>query len=275
MIKLILINFLFILFTNLGFAQDSLKLHFIDIGPGDVFLIQYQNNNLLIDTGPALSGRKLADYLTKNGVAEIKYLIITHPHPDHLGGIFFILPKFRVRQICDNGQPLWENRRLEWLYNVLVRSGKNYRALKKGDRLKLGDVDLVVLWPLEKQLGSSYNENSLVIKLNYNNFSCLFTGDLNHAGEKKLLKDRVNIRADILKVGHHGHMDATSRELLDAVSPKAAIISTDPKKKKRTPSPAILELLKRRNIKVYRTDKDGNIVISVDKNSHYTIETEK
>lgn len=272
--KIIAIILVWLFLAGAGFAEDCLKLHFIDIGEGDAILVQYKNNNTLIDTGNILSGYKLLDYLIKNEASEIKCLIITHPHPDHIGGVFFILPKLRVQEIYDNGQPLQGDNDMERQYNILVRSNKNYRTLKKAGRLRLKGINLDVLWPMPEYLSSSYNENSLVIKLNYNNFSCLFTGDLNRAGEEKLLKDKVNMRADILKVGHHGNMDATSGELLDAVLPEVAIISVGSGNKSRLPSSAVLELLKKRNIKIYRTDKDGNIIISVDKKGRYSIKTE-
>lgn len=272
--KIAAIILVWLFFAGAGFAQDCLKLHFIDIGEGDAILVQYKNNNVLIDTGNISSGYKLVDYLIKNEAAEIKYLIITHPHPDHMAGVFFILPKLRVQEIYDNGQPLQEDNDMERRYNILVRSNKNYRPLKKADRLRLEEINLDVFWPMTGGAGFSCNENSLVIKLNYNNFSCLFTGDLNRAGEEKLLKDKVNMRADILKVGHHANTDATSRELLDAVLPKVAIISVGSGNKSGAPSPAALELLKKRNIKIYRTDEDGNIIISVEEKGRYSIKTE-
>jgi competence protein ComEC len=273
-LKSILIIFLFILFVNAAFAEDSLKLHFIDIGSGDAILIQAENENALIDTGNLLSGYKLLDYLYRNGVGRIKYLIFSHCHPDHISGAFFIIPKIRIDKICDNGQPLNDSDDMQRWYGVLVRTKRNYSQLKKGDRLRLGGADLEILWPIKPDAVSA-NSNSLVIKLTYHNFSCLFVGDLNKIGEKKLLKENVNLKANALKVGHHGYLDTTSREFLDAVSPALAIISVESDNMAGAPSPQVLELLKERKVKIYRTDKDGDIIISIDKKGRYLVRTQK
>ncbi len=269
--RLAAIIFLPIFFAGFSFAQDSLKLHFINVKEGESFLIQAEDGNVLIDTGSLLSGYSLEGFLRKNGVSKIKYLIITHPHPDHASGIFFILPEFQIERIYDNGQALNEDNDIERWYRILVRGNKNYRALKKGDRLKLGDASLDVLWPAEPG-SASYNENSLLIKLAFkNNFSCLFTGDIDSGVEKELLKKGLDLKADILKVSHHGYKDATSQEFLDAVLPESAIISAGPKDKLGPPSPSVLGLLNKRNIKIYRTDIDGSIVITVDAGGRYSI----
>lgn len=271
-IKLILIYFFFLSFISLGFSAESLKLHFINVGEGDAILIQANNHNILIDTGNLLSGYKLRDYLAENKVTKIKYLILSHLDADHISGAFFLLPKLEIEQIYDNGQVLDENDDLQRWYKILLRSKKNYRRLKKGDRLRLENIELDVLWPITLNTGSS-NENSLVIKLDYNNFSCLFVGDLIITSEEKLLQEKINLKSDILKVGHHGFSDATSQKFLEAISPKIAIISTDSEHKIGAPSPLILELLQKKNIKIYRTDKDGDIIVTINRKGQYSIKT--
>lgn len=271
-IKLILIYFFFLSFISLGFSAESLKLHFINVGEGDAILIQANNHNILIDTGNLLSGYKLRDYLAENKVTKIKYLILSHLDADHISGAFFLLPKLEIEQIYDNDQVLDENDDLQRWYKILLRSKKNYRRLKKGDRLRLENIELDVLWPITLNTGSS-NENSLVIKLDYNNFSCLFVGDLIITSEEKLLQEKINLKSDILKVGHHGFSDATSQKFLEAISPKIAIISTDSEHKIGAPSPLILELLQKKNIKIYRTDKDGDIIVTINRKGQYSIKT--
>lgn len=271
-----IISLLCLFLSGLSFAQEPLELHFIDVGEGDAILIQYKNNNLLIDTGNLLSGYKLVDYLIKNKVSEIKYLIITHPHPDHMAGVFFILPKFPVQEIYDNGQSLNDADDMERSYKMLVRSNKNYRPLKKWDRLELDGVSLEVIWPERPDSGVSYNENSLVIKLNYQDkFRCLLIGDFNNAGEDKLLKEKAGLKADILKVGHHGAIDALSEDFLSAVSPKIAIITSGIKSKAGIFSAVTASLLAKKNVKTYRTQNYGDIIISVNSEGNYTVETEK
>jgi competence protein ComEC len=272
--RLVLIIILFLGLANFACAQEEVKLHFINVGEGEAILIQAKNENILIDTGSLLSGYKLLDYLCENKVKKIKYLIITHPHPDHISGVFFILPKIQVQEVYDNGQLLDENDDLQRWYKQMARSKENYHILKKGDSLKLGQINLTVLWPAQAK-GSSLNENSLVIMLNYNNFSCLFTADINNIVEAQLLKDKANLKANILKISHHGYEDATTKEFLEAVSPETAIISASPSSRIAVPSSGTLDLLKSQGLKVYRTDKDGDIEIIVQENGNYVINNKK
>lgn len=108
--KIKLLFILILLLTNICNAEDYIKIHFIDLyTEGDAILIQTHNNNAIIDTGGLLSGYKLKEYLEKNNVEGFKYLIITHPHPDHMGGAFFIVPEFEIKEIFDNGCDLGDN----------------------------------------------------------------------------------------------------------------------------------------------------------------------
>lgn len=274
-IRLVLIIILFLGLFNFTFAQEEIKLHFINLGEGEAILIQSKNENILIDAGGILGGYKLLDYLGENKVKRIKYLIITHPHPDHISGVFFILPKIQVEELFDNGQPLNENDDLQRWYRQIVRLKENYHILKKGDNLKLGQINLNVLWPAQAKEESPPNENSLVVMLNYGNFNCLFTADINNFVEAQLLKDRANLKAGILKVGHHGYRDATSKEFLEAVSPGTAIISASPNSRTVAPSSETLDLLKSQGINIFRTDKVGDIEIIAQENGSYVINRER
>lgn len=157
-------------------------------------------------------------------------------------------------------------------YKTLVRKSPNYAILKKGDKLRLKDINLDILWPASTKQGS-FNENSLVIKLGDNNFHCLFAGDINKITEESILSEKLSLKSNILKVGHHGYMDATREEFLEAVSPEVAIISAGHQEK--APSDVTLGLLKKKKIKIFRTDTDGNIIVTVEKKGHFTIRTEK
>lgn len=265
----------FLFLANLCFAQDDLRINFIDVGEGDAILIQAKNNNALIDTGNLLSGPKLVEFLKKNNAVKLKYLIITHPHPDHMAGAFFIVPQFAIGEIFDNGQALNKDEDIYRWYGQLVRQRANYRVLKTSDIIKLDDVILEVLSPDRPGFFSSPNANSLLIMLTYKNFRCLITGDFNNIGEKKLLEKNLNLKAQILKLGHHGFFDATSRAFLEAVSPAIAVISVDANNIRGAPSQSTLSLLQEKGIKIYRTDRDGNIIVSVDKNGKFSVITER
>lgn len=271
--RLLTISVIFLVFCTFAFAQEHFKIHFIDMGEGDAIFIQAPNENILVDTGGLLSGYKLVDYLQKNKVKEINYLIITHQHIDHIGGLFFIIPQFRVKQIFDNGQKLDKNDDILRWYSYLLRLNPGYHCLKQNDKLKLADgLTLNILWPKESESGS-FNENSLVIKLTYQDFSCLLTGDINAATEHKLLGTDLNLKSRILKVGHHGYSDVTSQEFVDAVSPELAIITAS--KAQKLPLGPTLQTLRKKGIKVLRTDNSGNVLIVVDKLGDFSVMTEE
>lgn len=255
------------------FAQDDgIKIHFIDVGEGEAILIQARDENALVDTGNILNGYKLAGYLKENNVKAIDHLIITHPHLDHMAGVFFIMPKFTVKRTYDNGSGLTNSdNSLFSYYEKIFRSKENYRVLKEGDVIKLGELTLAVIWPPAKSLSGDFNYNSLVIMLNYKNFRCLLTGDINNAAETELLKRKINLGADVLKVAHHGANDATSRDFIKRVRPKFAIISVDNNNKRGYPAESVLDLLEAQNIKTYRTDKNGSVLIEVNNKGDYTL----
>jgi competence protein ComEC len=274
-IKIIIFTgILIIFFTGYSIAGDFLKIHFIDIGEGDAILIEAEGESALLDSGNLLSGYRLLDYLKKNGISKMKYLIITHPHPEHIGGVFFLLPKLKAENLFDNGQPLDKYNHLERWYEALFRSNKNYRKLSKSDTLKLGKTTLEVLWPVQLD-PISYNDNSLVIKLKSKNFACLFTADISKGTELKLLDKNADLKANILKVAHHGSREATGIDFLDAVNPEVAVISAGKDDIKEVPASEVLDLLKTKGIKTYRTDKDGDILITASADGKYNIVTGK
>ena len=263
---LFLALFIFSFLSTLASSDEAGRIHFINVGEGDSILLKNQGKSALIDTGNLISGPRLVKYLKEKGVEKLDYLIITHPHPDHIGGVFFILPMLKVEKIYDNGQDLGGVRKTcaiyRW-YEDLVRKRENYAVLISGDSLTVGDLALEVLWPLEPPTSSDFNAFSLVILVSHGSFSCLLTGDLTAPGERELLKRGVSLKADVLKVGHHGAEDATTEEFLEAVSPRMAVISVDEDNVWGYPSEKVLERLEKAGVKVYRTDRDGDIVLKI------------
>lgn len=265
-LPLVLLLFISLFLSTLASSGGAGRIHFIDVGEGDSILLEIEGESALIDTGNLISGPRLVKYLKGKGIEKLDYLILTHPHPDHIGGVFFILPVLKVEKIYDNGQDLGEVRKTcaiyRW-YEDLVRKRENYAVLISGDSLTLGSLTLEVLWPPEVPTSSDFNASSLLIMVKGGDFSCLLTGDLTAPGERELLKREVNLRADVLKVGHHGAEDATSQEFLEAVSPGIAVISVDRDNFWGYPSAKVLERLKKAGVKVYRTDREGDIVLGI------------
>ncbi len=265
-LALVLLLFTFSFLSTLASSNEAGRIHFINVGEGDSILLEIEGKSALIDTGNLISGPRLVKYLKEKGIEKLTYLILTHPHPDHIGGVFFILPALKVEKIYDNGQDLAGVRKIcaiyRW-YEDLVRKRKNYAVLIYGDSLTLGSLTLEVLWPPEVPTPSDFNAFSLLTMVKGDGFSCLLTGDLTAAGERELLKREVNLKADVLEVGHHGAEDATSQEFLEAVSPGIAVISVDKDNFWGYPSTRVLQRLKKAGVKVYRTDREGDIVLSI------------
>jgi competence protein ComEC len=267
-IRIFVLSVFFISVVVCAFAQEQdLKIHFIDVGEGDSIFIQAPDGeNALVDAGNLISGYRVIEYLKENGIQNLDYLIFTHPHVDHIGGAFFVLQMLDVESVYDNGEDLTEVAKYSdisrW-YEELVRGGKNYKALKAGESILLGKATLSVLWPPQPPAFSDFNANSLVIMLEYGNFRCLLTGDLIIPGERKLLEQGTDLKADVLKVGHHGNTDASSEEFLVEVSPRIAIISASAEETLGQAAEEVLEKFKDIGAEVYRTDRDGDIVLSI------------
>jgi len=264
----------FVISTALA-DSPPLRIHFLDVGEGDSILIEAPSGKTaLIDAGNLITGLDVVRYLEKNNIYQLDHLIFTHPHLDHIGGAFFVLQMVEVKNIYDNGENLEKEIKTDDIYrwyNDLVRKSSNYSILKAEDSLLLGEVELKVLWPDRPFISSNFNINSLVIMVKYKAFSCLLAGDSNFLTEAELLKRKNHLRADILKVGHHCASDASSKEFLEGVSPKIAVISVNESNIRGYPSSKVLTRLEEVGAKVYRTDKDGNIVVQVEDNGKVTV----
>jgi len=276
--KRLLISVLLIFFSFSLFAEDQLKIHFIDVGEGDsVFIEAPSGKNALIDAGNSITGFKVMKYLSDRNIDKINHLIFTHPHLDHIGGSFFIVQNFQVEKIYDNAQDLSqliaEEDIYRW-YHELVRKNSNYRALKANGQLSISEVNLEVLWPNQPVLSSNFNTNSLVIMIKYKDFRGLLMADATVPVEKALLKADRNIKAQVLKVGHHGSDDASHFEFLRAVSPEAAIVSVNKNNIRGYPAKEVLARLRKVKSVVYRTDQGGTVIVTVDEQGNFLVSKE-
>jgi len=255
-------------------SDGNLVIHFIDVGQGDASFVQLPDgNNLLIDTGSPAAGPKLSEYLKSLHITKINHLILTHPHDDHIGGIFNVLSEFSVDALYDNGFSNF-NSALYFDYVTAVRKDlSRYNIMQAGESLHIGEVKLEVLNPLLPPIGN-INHDSIVLRLKFKNMNIFFSGDLGTPGEQRLLKTSPDLKSQILKVAHHGENDALSGEFLDMVKPETGIISVSLLNKYARPHAAVLTRLSERNIKVYRTDLAGTVIITTDGNT-YSVSTEK
>lgn len=243
--------------------NKELRVHFIDVGQGDAMLIQLNGYTLLIDAGPEASYPKLKSYLDKNGIYNFDYVIATHPHEDHIGGMPELLKQYSIKNVY--GSKVINNTdNFKCMVEELKNKKLKIQVLRAGSNLKLGDdAILKILSPTEESY-KDMNNYSVVVKLEYKKVSFLFMGDAETEVESKLLLNKTDVTADVLKIGHHGSNSSTSEEFLKAVSPKYAVISCGKNNDYGHPHKETIEKLKQLNIKYFRTDENGNILITSD-----------
>lgn len=274
---LFLIIFVLAILCNNTYALDNgnLEVHFLDVGEGDSILIQTPNaKTVLVDAGNLITGHKVAEYLKNNSIFNLDYLIFTHPDLDHIGGAFFIMQMLKVKRVYDNGNDLEGiSRRIDvysW-YNDLTRNSSKYNILNEGDNFQLDGVDFEILSSYKPRLSSGFNENSIVIMIKYKGFKCLLMGDATSPVERQLLRKEKNLRADILKVGHHGDNDASSEAFIKKVLPQASIISVNKDNIRGRPAKDVVTRLIDAGSRVYRTDRNGDIIIKIDEKGKFKI----
>lgn len=274
------ILFIFVLFAFSATVQSQpLRIHFLDVGEGDAILIETPNGKtVLVDAGNLITGLDVVRYLKKNNVYKLDHFILTHPHFDHIGGAFFVLQMLDTENIYDNGEDIKSIAKSEDMYRWyenLVRESDKYSVLKANNAISLGEVKLEILWPDKPFISSNFNVNSLVIMVKYKDFNCLLVGDSTFLTEAELLKKKNHLEADVLKVGHHGANDASSEDFLKAVSPKIIVISVGKDNIRGYPSSSVLRRLEEIGAEIYRTDRDGNIIIQIEDDGEFVAKTNK
>jgi len=250
-------NLLFIFLIGL----DSLLIKFPYLEEGEAIFLKTGKQSILIDAGPVISGKSLLDFLKKEKIDTLSALIITHPHPDHYSGFFFIKDEIFIKNKFDNGDSL-KGDYFRWFKRFF--RDKNYRKLKAGDTLKFGNLKIKVLSP--DKLGKNRNRNSLVLLINFGKTNMLFMGDADTLVERKILEKIKNTKINLLKLGHHGAGDVGSEKFLKNINPDFAIICVSENHPKGYPSKRTLERLKKLNIKYLLTEKGDVLIFIVKKN---------
>lgn len=248
--------------NNIQSNKNTLQVHFIDVGQGDSILIQVNNKNLLIDSGPNKSEDKLKKYLKKLNISKFDYIIATHPHEDHIGNMSYIINNFDVLNFY---APKVENstKAFETMVESLIRKDLKIKVLKAN--IKSIDLGKNIVVDVFSPFSNSYedlNNYSPIVKISYGNTSFLFTGDAEELSENEVLNSGFDLKCDVLKIGHHGSSSSTSEKFLKASNPSIAVISVGEDNTYGHPTDTVLSRLK--ETKIYRTDINGNIVITSD-----------
>lgn len=241
--------------------KDKLIVHYIDVGQADSILIQVNGKNLLIDAGGLESKDKLVSYIKKQGINKLDYVVATHPHEDHIGGMSYTLKNFAIGEFFAPKKLSNTN-----VFKNMITSlnGKKIITAKAGVKLNLGpDANCEMLSPNSSDY-EDINNYSAAIRLSYKNNNFLFMGDAQKLSEEEIMNSNVDISCDVLKVGHHGSSTSSSKEFLDKALPKIVVISCGRGNQFGHPNKETLTEFKNRKYTIYRTDIDGTIVLISD-----------
>jgi competence protein ComEC len=252
-------------------CSDRLVLQVLDVGQGDAIFIKLPDGRtMLVDGGGSYTkgydtGRNIvAPFLWSQGITKLDGVIVTHRHPDHVGGLASVVRIFRPDWLWTMAK-LGEKEGCEELVQAVAAAETSVEFMKAGLRPITGDdFSVDVLWPPGFLPGLSENERSLVLRIQFGGHGFLLTGDLEQEGESGLLMRGVDLSSDVLKVGHHGSRNATSLEFLHQVRPSLAIISVGAGNSYHLPSTRVLERLASKNIEILRTDIHGAITLVSD-----------
>ncbi|MBE0584356.1 MAG: MBL fold metallo-hydrolase [Desulfofustis sp.] len=244
-------------------SGETLSIHVIDVGQGDAMILHQPGScTALIDAGGLLFGHRVTEKLQELGISKIDLAVISHPHLDHFGGLFDLLPRIAVKELFDNGGA---NPVPDYFDDYLaLRSRLEAKALRRGNRLVCGDLEFAVLHPANPpQPQADINGSSLVLLVTFNDFRLLHLGDLSGPAETAFLGQNDDLRADLLKVAHHGAADATSPELLARSRPDLAVISCAADNRIGAPAEQVLRRLNEAGIPIRRTDREGTISLTI------------
>lgn len=244
-------------------VEGQLVVHMIDVGQADCFLLVQDGMTALVDCGTRSTGKDAVVYLQELGVTKLDYVIGTHPHDDHMGGMYDVITNFEIGTVIipdSRDGKITANWYIK-LMTELQNGDYKIHYAEEGDVFNLEEAIMLVL-AAETDV-SNTNNYSIVLKVSFGQMDMIMTGDAETEIEEKILESGVNIDAEILKLGHHGSDTSNSEAFLDAISPEYGLISSGLGNKYEHPIKEIMERLEERNIEVYRTDESGSVVITI------------
>lgn len=244
--------------------SGELTLTMIDVGQADSFLLVQDGKTMLVDCGTRSTGEDVVKYLNEQGITRLDYVIGTHPHDDHMGGMYDVITNFEIGKII---MPEVEVGKVttNWYVKLMqeIKQGAyELEYAKLGAVYDLGEASFKIIGPIETD-ESNLNNYSIVLKVTFGDMDVIMTGDAETKVEKDIIESGETLGAEILKVGHHGSDTSSSDEFLDAVSPLYALISAKVGNKYEHPIKSTMQKLEKRKIEVYRTDENGTVVATI------------
>ncbi|HAT4161237.1 TPA: MBL fold metallo-hydrolase [Clostridium perfringens] len=258
-------------YFGIDLTQDSkvpkdskLMISYMDVGQGDAAYIKVNGNDILIDAGPRSNSKELLEQLKAKNIDDFELVIATHPHEDHIGGMVDVFKEYEVKSFY-SPKITHTTKTYENLVKAVKDEGLKTKELKGGMVIDLGEGAKFEVFTPQKSEYEELNDYSPIMKLSFGDTSYLFTGDAEKlAEEEALAKYKTSLDSDVIKFGHHGSSSSSSNAFIEAVSPKYGIISCAKDNKYGHPHRETLDIIKKYNIKTFRTDTDGEIILTSD-----------
>jgi competence protein ComEC len=262
------------------YLRSDLRITFLSVGEGDAAVIRFPGSRvMLIDGGGAFGGsfdpgeRLVAPYLWSRKIMRVDYVMASHPDRDHFGGLIFIARNFHPREFWTGGTSSDDDSYQELLAAMASAGAHPLLCNNSMPTMMIGGVMLRCLWPPTTINERLDNNDSVVVRLEYHGKALLFPGDLEAKGERELIATGTNLAATILKVPHHGSITSSSAALLEAVSPRIAVMSLGYHNRFHFPSKVVVDRYKAADITLLRTDQMGAVFADIDRDGILRLET--
>lgn len=248
---------------NRFYKTGELKVHFIDTGQSDCILIESEGHHMLVDAGRNESGAAVVKYLRELGVERLDYVIGTHGHQDHIGGMDAVLYNFEVENFYIARQA-HDTKSYRDIIDAVRAKNIEIKNPRFAQQETLGSARFTFITPEAEGVEDDLNSTSLGIRVTNGRHSFLMCADAGTDVEQKILKSGMNIKADVFKLNHHGSSDANSKKFLKKVSPKYAVVTCAKDNEFGHPHESVMKRLNKLDIKLFRTDEQGSVVFTSD-----------
>lgn len=251
-------------YNDISINSERLNIFYFNVGQADSTLIMHKDKTILIDAGNDSDGEKILEFIEAKGIEQIDYLVGTHIHEDHIGGIADIVDNINVGKIIMPYNEMEESNFYIKVKNSIQENNLSIRQVNAKDIFNLSEEISFEILYVDNTEPAEPNNASIVVQLKYGTQKYLFMGDAEEAVESKLVKEGILEDIDVLKVGHHGSNTSSTEYFINKILPEISIISVQDGVYNNVPSKDVINRLEENNNQVYRTDMDGTIWLSSD-----------